>query len=106
MNELEKVNAVQKMQDYIENNLNKNITLYELAKCSNYSPWYSAKLFKEYIGKGPFEYIRLMRLTKSALELRDNDKNKYNCYNNYYPTNTYNYNYPVNNCNRRTRKVD
>lgn len=74
MNELEKVNAVQKMQDYIENNLNKNITLYELAKCSNYSPWYSAKLFKEYIGKGPFEYIRLMRLTKSALELRDNDK--------------------------------
>ena len=74
MNELEKVNAVQKMQDYIENNLNKNITLYELAKCSNYSPWYSAKLFKEYIGKGPFEYIRLMRLSKSALELRDNDK--------------------------------
>ena len=62
------------MQDYIENNLNKNITLYELAKCSNYSPWYSAKLFKEYIGKGPFEYIRLIRLSKSALELRDNDK--------------------------------
>ena len=74
MNELEKVNAVQRMQDYIENNLNKNITLYELAQCSNYSPWYSAKLFKEYIGKGPFEYIRLIRLSKSALELRDNDK--------------------------------
>jgi len=74
LNELEKVNAVQRMQDYIENNLNKNITLYELAQCSNYSPWYSAKLFKEYIGKSPFEYIRLMRLSKSAIELRDNDK--------------------------------
>lgn len=74
MKEFEKINAVQKMQDYIANNLNKNITLYELAQCSNYSPWHSAKLFKEYIGKGPFEYIRLMRLTKSALELRDNDK--------------------------------
>ena len=74
MKELEKVMAVQRMQNYIENNLNRNITLYELSQCSNYSPWYSAKLFKEYIGKGPFEYIRLMRLTKSALELRDNDK--------------------------------
>ena len=74
MKELEKVMAVQRMQNYIENNLNRNITLLELSQCSNYSPWYSAKLFKEYIGKGPFEYIRLMRLTKSALELRDNDK--------------------------------
>ena len=74
MKELEKVMTVQRMQNYIENNLNRNITLHELSQCSNYSPWYSAKLFKEYIGKGPFEYIRLMRLTKSALELRDNDK--------------------------------
>ena len=74
MKELDKVMAVQRMQNHIENNLNRNITLYELSKCSNYSPWYSAKLFKEYIGKGPFEYIRLMRLTKSALELRDSDK--------------------------------
>ena len=74
MNELEKVNAMQRMQDYIENNLNNNITLYQLSQCSNYSPWYSARLFKEYIGKNPFEYIRLKRLTKSALELRDSDK--------------------------------
>ena len=63
MKELEKVIAVQKMQDYIENNLNNNITLYQLSQCSNYSPWYSARLFKEYIGNNPFEYIRLKRLT-------------------------------------------
>ncbi|MCC3865157.1 AraC family transcriptional regulator [Terrisporobacter petrolearius] len=74
MKEFEKVIAVQQMQDYIDDNLNKNITLYELAKCSNYSPWYCAKLFKEYIGKTPFEYIRLKRLSKAAIELRDQDK--------------------------------
>lgn len=74
MKEYEKVIAVQKMQDYINDNLDKNITLYELAKCSNYSPWYCAKIFKEYIGKSPFEYIRLIRLSKAALELRDNDR--------------------------------
>lgn len=74
MDEWSKVNAVQKMQQFIEKNLNNNITLYQLAQETNYSPWYSAKIFKELIGKSPFEYIRLLRLSSAAIELRDSEK--------------------------------
>lgn len=69
--EKDQVEAVSKMQDYIENHINENITLLELSKAAGYSPWHSARIFKEYTGKTPFEYIRALRLTKAALVLRD-----------------------------------
>ena len=59
------------MQDYINENINKSITLSSLTKSSNYSQWHSARIFKELLGKSPFEYIRLLRLTESARRLRD-----------------------------------
>lgn len=71
MNNEEKIIAVQKMQDYINENINKSITLSSLTKSSNYSQWHSARIFKELLGKSPFEYIRLLRLTESARRLRD-----------------------------------
>lgn len=74
MEDFEKINAVQRMQNHIEMNLTESITLHELAKCANYSPWHCAKMFKEFVGKSPFEYIRLLRLSHAALELRDDDK--------------------------------
>lgn len=70
----EKVEVIQRMQDYIKDHLADPITLYELAQSAGYSPWHSAKIFKEYIGKGPFEYIRSLRLSEAALELRDSNK--------------------------------
>lgn len=66
-----KVVAVQKMQDYILKNICNNITLVDLAKCSNYSPFYCIRIFRECTGKNPFDYIRSLRLTKAALKLRD-----------------------------------
>lgn len=71
MEQLEQVNAVQNMQDYIHQHLNEPITLTELSRKAGYSPFHSAKLFKEHIGKSPFEYIRMLRLTQAALKLRD-----------------------------------
>lgn len=70
---LEQLEAVQRMQDYIENNLFGNITLAALSKASYYSPWYSYRLFAERVGITPAEYIRKLRLSKSALKLRDSD---------------------------------
>lgn len=67
----ERILAVQKMQDYIENNLCENITLAELSNESLFSPWYSYKIFKKYIGLSITDYIRKLRLSKSALRLRD-----------------------------------
>lgn len=62
--------AVQKMQDYIEANLTQEITLAALAQCCSFSPWYAHRLFKEYTGYSPADYIRRLRLAKSALRLK------------------------------------
>ena len=71
MNELERVNAVQNMQDYIKLNLYEPITLLDLSHHAGYSPFHCTRLFKEITGKSPFEYIRALRLTQAALKLRD-----------------------------------
>lgn len=62
--------AVQRMQDYIEAHLEQEITLSHLAKESLYSPWYSRRLFQTYTGSTPAEYIRRLRLSKSARRLK------------------------------------
>lgn len=61
------------MQDFIEKNLEEEITMAALAKESLFSPWYSYRLFKSYTGFTPPEYIRRLRLSKSALRLKNED---------------------------------
>ena len=63
--------AVQRMQDYIEAHLEQEITLSHLAKESLYSPWYSRRLIKTNTGSTPAEYIRRLRLSKSARRLKN-----------------------------------
>ena len=67
----EHIEAVQKMQDYIAKHLDKNITMADLAKASQYSPWYSYRIFNNLLHMTPSVYIRKLRLSKSALRLRD-----------------------------------
>lgn len=71
MERWEKIDAVQRMQDYIELNIMKPITLHMLARVAGYSPWHSGRIFKELTGKSPFEYIRSLRLSKAAVKIRD-----------------------------------
>ena len=66
----EQVLAVQRMQDYIENNRAEEISLSDLARASLFSPWYSYRLFRDYLGLTPAEYIRKYRLTQAAKQLR------------------------------------
>lgn len=72
MERWEKINAVQRMQDYINEHINSPITLSDLAKAAGYSQYHSARIFRELTGKSPFEYLRALRLSKAALCLRDN----------------------------------
>lgn len=67
----DKVLAVQRMQDYIETHIDESITLASLSKISLFSPWYSHRLFKEYTNYTPAEYIRRLKLSKSALKLKN-----------------------------------
>ena len=70
----EQILAVQRMQDYIEQNKATEITLSDLAKVSLFSPWYSYRLFREYLDLTPAEYTRKLRLSQAALRLRDGEK--------------------------------
>ena len=67
----ERIEAVQRMQDYIESNLEQDISMADIAKAAGYSPWYSYRLFQSLLRMTPSVYIRRLRLSKSALRLRD-----------------------------------
>lgn len=73
MDNWDTINAVQRMQSYIEAHINEPITLGMLAKAAGYSPWHAAKTFKALMGKSPFEYIRAVRLSRAAVRLRDEE---------------------------------
>ena len=66
----ERIEAVQRMQDYIAGHLDVEISMADLAEAARYSPWYAHRLFREHTGYGPAEYIRRMRLAQSALRLK------------------------------------
>ena len=59
------------MQDYVTVHLFERISLADLAKAVHFSPWYAARIFKDLTGLSPADYIRRLKLSKSALRLRD-----------------------------------
>ena len=67
----EQILAVQRMQDYIEVHLEETVGLSDLAKVSLFSPWHSHRLFQEYTGLTPANYIRRLRLAKAALRIKN-----------------------------------
>ncbi|MEA4832994.1 MAG: AraC family transcriptional regulator [Oscillospiraceae bacterium] len=67
----EKIDAVTRMQHYISEHIQEPITQYKLAQAAGYSEYYAARIFKELTGKPPFEYIRRLRLSQSAIVLRN-----------------------------------
>ena len=66
----EQVLAVQRMQDYIEAHADEPITMADLARASLFSPWHSYRLFAAYTGLTPAGYIRRLKLSRSALRLK------------------------------------
>ena len=69
----EQIEAVQRMQEYIEKHLCEKISFADIAKVSLFSPWYARRLFLDYTGVTTAEYTRKLRLKQSALKLRDED---------------------------------
>ena len=70
----DKINAVSKMQKYIDAHFDDEITLDDLNCTAGYSKYHAMRIFKELTGKTPFESIRTLRLTKAAQTLRDSDE--------------------------------
>ena len=63
--------AVRKMQDYIREHIQEDITIDDLAEVSAFSTWHARRLFQKYLNMSPAVYIRRLKLSKSALRLRD-----------------------------------
>ena len=63
--------AVRAMQDYIREHISEEISVEDLARVSSFSPWYARRLFIKYLDMTPAVYIRRLKLSKSALTLRD-----------------------------------
>jgi AraC-like DNA-binding protein len=69
----ENIEAVERMQAWIDAHLKERITLHMLAEAAGYSPWHAARMFKELTGRSPFDYIRMLRLSRAAVRLREEE---------------------------------
>ena len=67
----EQIDAVRRMQAYIEQHIDRVITPEQLSEVALFSPWHARRLFEQYTGLSPAHYIRRLKLSKSALRLRD-----------------------------------
>ena len=67
----EHIDAVRRMQAYIEQHIDRVITPEQLSEVALFSPWHARRLFEQYTGLSPAHYIRRLKLSKSALRLRD-----------------------------------
>ena len=65
---------VEKVVDYIEKNLETNISLDTISKDIGYSKFYLNRIFTEYTGITIYKYLQNRRLTVAAEKLVESDK--------------------------------
>lgn len=64
------LSRVNNVLDYIENNIDKDLSLDELAAVSHFSKYHFSRIFDAMVGETPFEFIKRVRLEKAATRLR------------------------------------
>lgn len=60
------IDRINKVVRYIEQNLDQNLLLEDLARQANYSPFHFQRLFKSNVGETPKQYIKRVRLEGAA----------------------------------------
>lgn len=65
--------AVDKMQEFLILHYLEDITINDVLRVSNYSPFHAQRLFAEATGYGVGEYLRKLRLTRSAERLKNGE---------------------------------
>ncbi len=61
--------SIQKVLEYIEDNLSQSHSSEELAKIAALSPFYFQRLFSRLVGKPVREYVKLRRLARASKSL-------------------------------------
>jgi AraC family transcriptional regulator len=70
---MEAWDSINKVTNYIDENLESQISIEELSEIANLSPFYFQRLFKRLVDKSVMEYIKLRRLAKISEELKINE---------------------------------
>jgi len=65
---------INRVQDYIETNLDKELTLDELARVANFSQFHFHRIFSAMTGETLYQFISRVRLVKAANQLSVNPK--------------------------------
>ncbi len=65
---------IKKAQEYIENNFHRDISLDDISRKLNISPYYFSKLFKEETGENYVEYVTERRINQAKNLLKKPDK--------------------------------
>lgn len=72
----EYTSRINKTFDYIESNLEKPMTLGELASIANFSKFHFNRVFQSIVGETPFQFILRVRLEKAATLILTNKNQK------------------------------
>lgn len=70
----EYVSRINKVQDYIENNISEEFSLIRLSEIANFSPYHFHRIFYSITGETLFQYIQRVRIEKAAVLLLKNKK--------------------------------
>ncbi len=70
----EYISRINKTFDYIETNLEKSMTLEELAKIANFSKFHFNRIFHSIVGETPFQFILRLRIERAATLIATNKK--------------------------------
>ena len=65
--------CIVKAIEYITDNYQNKMSLFELASVTNYSPYHLLRLFKQHTGKTPFEFLLDVKVEKAKMLLRKTD---------------------------------
>jgi AraC family transcriptional regulator len=66
--------AVRRVTEYMRTNFAEPITLRDLAKVANCSPWHLDRIFAEAIGLTPMKYLYLLRIEMAKLSVLSSDQ--------------------------------
>jgi AraC family transcriptional regulator len=65
---------INRVIDYIEENIDKEFVLADLARVANFSPFHFHRIFSAMVGETLFQFIQRIRLEKAAMQLYNNPK--------------------------------
>ncbi len=71
---MKEMSLTERIIRYIEDNLDKDLSLEKIAEELNYSRFYTARTFKEHTGMTLYKYIQGRRLDEAARKLAETDQ--------------------------------